>query len=698
MGNVGNDIASRVLERNDSKQVILSALSFWYGKEHIFLQEDFMNLKRQSGKRIFTAVLALLLVLTMAFPIAASASVKKFADTPSGIAGSGGGKQGDVYVRGFSIDINGTEEGGLYWLESEYDNWNWNPVYTGVTNGYSEDIPAVDDAGAQIAYNFNVYIDKNPRNVADGPFIVLYKNGEKVDLTGTVTVDGNEIAKIGAPVRGSADRTGNTVDPSGQSGRWTVPVTLTLEPGCDYEFAFLRGIQTNNGITCVVDKDGTGYLQNSFSPEEQEWYDEHKYDEFQYREYKYQTYIPSDKPGTQNIYKDAEHINPNEGTYHPMRFRFSTAPILAESVTLDKTEATLNDGETLELKATVAPENVTDKTVTWKSSDESVATVDANGKVTAVDAGTATITATSGDGAAFAECAITVNKLAESIELNKTESTIYKGKTDIIIATVIPENTTDKTVTWKSSDESVATVDENGIVTAVGRGEATITATSGDGNASADCKVTVKIPVVGDEDIMLALNIDDKNIEITDELAAAGITTKEEVIEVLYDVISEETGYEANAKNTAVIDVKLMISTDGGETWEEATKENFPEEGLTILLSYPEGTNGKDYDFTVAHMLTTAYGEYEAGDVEIPQVVETEDGLVMTVDSLSPFAISWQEAAKDNVVDADTDDVVKDIDDTAKTGDDMNLMLLAGLMLAAVIAAGAVFFTRKARQ
>jgi|GEM_PF-5709001 len=163
-------------------------------------------------------------------------------------------------------------------------------------------------------------------------------------------------------------------------------------------------------------------------------------------------------------------------------------PILAESITLDKTELTLTIGATEKLTATLLPEDVTDKTVTWSTSDASIATVDAEGNVKAISVGEATITATCGDKSAT--CKVTVNPiLAESITLDKTELTLTIGASEKLTAIVLPEEVTDKTVTWSTSDAAIATVDTEGNVTAISVGEATITATCGDRTAT--CKVTV---------------------------------------------------------------------------------------------------------------------------------------------------------------------------------------------------------------
>ncbi len=166
-----------------------------------------------------------------------------------------------------------------------------------------------------------------------------------------------------------------------------------------------------------------------------------------------------------------------------------TITVSAESVTLDKTSLSLAIGESATLTATVKPDDATDKTVAWSSSDESVAKVD-NGKVTAVKSGKATVTAKCG--VKTAECAVTVTVPVSSITLDKTTLSLVIGESFTLTATVKPDDATDKTVTWSSSDESVAKVD-NGKVTAVKSGKATVTAKCG--VKTAECAVTVTVPV-----------------------------------------------------------------------------------------------------------------------------------------------------------------------------------------------------------
>ena len=166
-------------------------------------------------------------------------------------------------------------------------------------------------------------------------------------------------------------------------------------------------------------------------------------------------------------------------------------------ITISPTTAAIAVGEETQLTANVAPDNASIKTVTWSSSDTSVATVDANGKVTSLGEGSATITATTDDGGFTADCEVTVNVVAVTgISLDKDIATIEIGKSTQLTATISPENATNKNVTWSSSNTSVATVDEDGLVTAVAEGSATITVTTEDGEKTATCRVTVTQPVV----------------------------------------------------------------------------------------------------------------------------------------------------------------------------------------------------------
>ena len=162
--------------------------------------------------------------------------------------------------------------------------------------------------------------------------------------------------------------------------------------------------------------------------------------------------------------------------------------IPVHSITLNKTSITLEKNTSEVLIPTVSPDNATDKTVSWSSSDISIATVDANGKVTALGGGQATIIAKAGD--AFASCTINVVISVKSIILNKTELQMEEGDVFVLVATVNPEDATGYTLTWSSSSPEIVVVDTSGKVTAVSNGDATITVKAGTQNAT--CTIVVK--------------------------------------------------------------------------------------------------------------------------------------------------------------------------------------------------------------
>ena len=297
--------------------------------------------------------------------------------------------------------------------------------------------------------------------------------------------------------------------------------------------------------------------------------------------------------------------------------------VAVESVTLDKTSAELKEGETVTLTATVAPENATDKTVTWTSSDTAVATVDAAGKVTAVKEGKATITATAGG--KTATCTVTVNKeeeqvvAVESVTLDKTTLSLTEGESTTLTATVAPENATDKTVTWTSSNTAVATVDATGKVTAVKEGKATITAKAGDKTAT--CEVTVnkkEEQVVAVESVTL----DKTALSLTEGESATLIATvaPENATDKTVAWTSSNTAVatvDATGKVTAVAAGEAVITAKAGDKTATCavtvTAKYIPVTGLVI---WDEDDQPLDKDHTLS--LITG-DEYTLTEVVTPE-------------------------------------------------------------------------------
>lgn len=158
-----------------------------------------------------------------------------------------------------------------------------------------------------------------------------------------------------------------------------------------------------------------------------------------------------------------------------------TPPIVSVTgVTLNKTGITLEVDGSETLTATVAPDNATNKKVTWKSDKPEIATVDASGKITGVKEGEATITVTTEDGGKTATCKVSVLPSVKKVTVEPATLTLGKKKSYTLKATVeVSGSGTDTGVTWTSSDETIATVDATGTVTATDKvGTVTITATS----------------------------------------------------------------------------------------------------------------------------------------------------------------------------------------------------------------------------
>ena len=162
-----------------------------------------------------------------------------------------------------------------------------------------------------------------------------------------------------------------------------------------------------------------------------------------------------------------------------------------KGLALNVSSKTIYKGSTYQLKATFTPSNASNKKIIWSSTDPDVAVVSTSGKITAVKNGTAYIYAVTQDGNYTAICKVKVKTHATGVKLSAASKTIYIGKTYTLKATVTPSTATNKNITWKSSNKSVATVSSKGVVTGKKAGTATITCTTEDGSYKATCKIKV---------------------------------------------------------------------------------------------------------------------------------------------------------------------------------------------------------------
>ena len=251
-----------------------------------------------------------------------------------------------------------------------------------------------------------------------------------------------------------------------------------------------------------------------------------------------------------------------------------TPPVVSvTSVTLNKTSTSIQVGGTETLTATVSPKDAANKKVTWKSSNAAIASVDANGKVTGVKAGEATITVTTEDGGKTATCKVTVSDKeikVTGVKLNKSETSLLVGGNETLTATVLPEDATNQNVTWKSDKPEIATVDANGKVTAVKVGEATITVTTEDGGKTATCKVTVKTATIAVTGVTLNKTATSLLVGGSETLTATVAPAEATNKKVIWKSDKPEIAtVDANGKVTAVKagEATITVTTeDGGKT------------------------------------------------------------------------------------------------------------------------------------
>ncbi|MBR3965574.1 MAG: Ig-like domain-containing protein [Clostridia bacterium] len=346
--------------------------------------------------------------------------------------------------------------------------------------------------------------------------------------------------------------------------------------------------------------------------------------------------------------------------------------ISVTGVALDKTTATLTEGETLALKATVAPENAINKTVTWTSSDEVVATV-ANGVVTAKSAGTATITVKTADGSKTATCVVTVKAktiAVTGVSLNKTSATMIEGESLTLTATVAPTNATNKNVTWTSNNTSVATVSASGVVTAKSAGTAIITATTVDGGHNASCAVTVcpkTLTFSLDERKATAGKTVEINLNITNNPGIAGMGFEIEYNSDVMTLVSYESNsawlptsnFDEDNSNNPVKFVWSRASNFKADTsiltLNFEIKEDAPEGDYVVTLAKSGDIINQKFDDlacnVVAGKITVI--DYIAGDVNSDSVVDIRDAVV-----LAQHLANWSVSVDMNAADCNADGLV----------------------------------------
>lgn len=241
---------------------------------------------------------------------------------------------------------------------------------------------------------------------------------------------------------------------------------------------------------------------------------------------------------------------------------------LDTSISLNKIKLSLLEGESEKLIANITPSNAPQKNIDWTSSDESIATVNSDGKVAAVKAGVALITATDRESGKKDFCSILVEQkivAVTEVTLDKKSLTLIKGESDTLTAEVIPSDATNKKLIWKSDNPEIASVDSNGKITAHEIGSTVITTTTEDGDKTAQCEVNVEVISVTSVTLKTSLTIDVGESEtliptIEPTNASNKIVSWKSANKNIATVDSKGKVYGVNEGNTTI-----TVTTDDGD-------------------------------------------------------------------------------------------------------------------------------------
>lgn len=260
-------------------------------------------------------------------------------------------------------------------------------------------------------------------------------------------------------------------------------------------------------------------------------------------------------PGVAKIYAVSVATGIKDSCLVTVRKNVETINFTDNQIVLD------NIGNSKKLEYNITPDDATDKSVTWNSSNEQVCTVSSTGLVTAVGPGTAVVTVTTVDGGHTASCTVKVLQHVTSVTLEKHTSTLNVGEQELMRASILPENADDKTVKWTSSDNTIASVDANGNVTALKPGETWIKVISNDNTLEKDsCKLTVIQPVTG---ISLSKeNMTLNNIGDNDQLTATIMPA---------DASNKEVRWSSSNDNVCIVNNGLVTAVGAGTSSVTAT-------------------------------------------------------------------------------------------------------------------------------
>lgn len=233
-------------------------------------------------------------------------------------------------------------------------------------------------------------------------------------------------------------------------------------------------------------------------------------------------------------------------------------PKRVSTITLNKEKVTLIKGRKETLIATVKPDTALNKKVIWSSSNKDVATVSNNGEITALKEGKTLITATTEDRGKVATCEVTVQEI--KVNISKKETNLLVGKKASIDYTITPEAIENKNVTWTSSDETVAAVSKDGIVTALKEGTANITATTEQDSKKATIKVNVHKLAEGQKlELGTLKEENDKLSKIGEKVSVADFRKKIKVSDDLEIIVKDKNGNVSKEDSYITTNTQIQI-------------------------------------------------------------------------------------------------------------------------------------------
>ncbi len=304
-----------------------------------------------------------------------------------------------------------------------------------------------------------------------------------------------------------------------------------------------------------------------------------------------------------------------------------TVVLPVKSIEIVQKQIELKKGDTIRIDYTVLPENANNKSVIWKSSDESIVAVDSIGNITAKKSGSAVISCISAEKPnVTAECAVTVKVPITGIVLNNTDISLYREQSVNLITTLYPFDTTEKDIIWSSSNNSVASVDETGKVTGVGKGTAVIRCQSAESDSIfGECVVNVGVPVES-----MSLSRDNASLFKGNSVKLTAMLEPE-------DITDDTVVWKSSDENVATVDRDgLVISNSVGVANITCISKDNPAVRQTCKVTVIDMINGAE----IQNIQNKSYTGKEI--TQEPTVVLKDGAGLILLNEDTDYSVSYE--------------------------------------------------------